>query len=95
MPAPLWFDPTGEELGSPGIVIDMFDGEALVSVGAQVRPERAAASSRRGWPRSAARWRRSRLDEAPACLEVPASWDDYIDARIQYWVDAETPARRS
>ena len=20
---------------------------------------------------------------------MPASWDDYIDARIQYWVDAE------
>ena len=36
-----------------------------------------------------ARWRRSPLEAAPACLEVPASWDDYIDARIQYWVDAE------
>ena len=42
MPAPLWFDPTGEELGSPGIVIEMFDGEALVSARPQVRPERAA-----------------------------------------------------
>ncbi len=31
MPAPLWFDATGEELGSPGIVIEMFDGEALIS----------------------------------------------------------------
>ena len=31
MPAPLWFDPTGEELGSPGIVIEMVDGEALIS----------------------------------------------------------------
>ncbi len=38
MPAPLWFDPTGEELGSPGIVIEMFDGEALVSVGRKCDP---------------------------------------------------------
>ena len=38
MPAPLWFDPTGEELGSPGIVIEMFDGEALVSLGRKVDP---------------------------------------------------------
>ena len=35
------------------------------------------------------RWRPFPIEEAPACLEVPASWDDYIDARIQYWVDAE------
>ena len=38
MPAPLWFDPTGEELGSPGIVIEMFDGEALVSLGRRCDP---------------------------------------------------------
>ena len=31
MPAPLWFDPTGDELGSPGIVIEMFDGEAYIN----------------------------------------------------------------
>ena len=88
MPAPLWFDPTGEELGSPGIVIEMFDGEALISasrrcgesVQATVAPRLAeVGGALAAFP----------LAEAPACLEVPASWDDYIDARIQYWVDAE------
>ena len=34
------------------------------------------------------------IDEAPACLERPASWDDYIDARIQLWVDAEIDGER-
>ena len=31
MPAPRWFDSTGDELGSPSIVIDLVDGEALIS----------------------------------------------------------------
>ena len=38
MPAPLWYDPTGEELGSPAIVIEMVDAEALVSVCRKVDP---------------------------------------------------------
>ena len=95
MPAPLWFDPTGEELGSPAIVIDMFEGEALISAGRKCDPSEPAQASRRGWPRSGGVLAAFPLEEAPACLEVPASWDDYIDARIQYWVDAETAPRRS
>ena len=88
MPAPLWFDPTGEELGSPGIVIEMFEGEALVSLGRKCDPTELPGFAPRlaelggalaAFPR----------EEAPACLEVPASWDDYIDSRIQYWIDAE------
>jgi aminoglycoside phosphotransferase (APT) family kinase protein len=88
MPAPLWFDATGEELGSPGIVIEMFDGEALVSLGRKCDPSELPGFAPRlaelggalvAFPR----------EEAPACLEVPTSWDDYIDSRIQYWIDAE------
>ncbi len=88
MPAPLWFDPTGEELGSPGIVIDMVDGEALISATRRCDPSEHPKYAHRlaevGGALAA-----FPLAEAPACLEVPASWDDYIDARIQYWVDAE------
>ena len=65
MPAPLWFDPTGEELGSPAIVIEMFDGEALISAGRR-RPRAGAEAAHRGSPRSAARWRRSRWRRRPA-----------------------------
>ncbi len=36
MPAPLWFDPTGEELGSPGIVIDMVAGRGARQPRSQV-----------------------------------------------------------
>ena len=31
IPAPLWFDPTGEELGSPSIVVDLIESESLLS----------------------------------------------------------------
>ena len=88
MPAPLWFDPTGEELGSPGIVIEMVQSEALVSVGRKCDPSELPKFA----PRMAevgGALAAFPLEEAPASLEVPASWDDYIDARIQYWVDAE------
>ena len=88
MPAPLWFDPTGEELGSPGIVIEMFEGEAMVSVGRRVDADELSTFAPRlaqvGGALAA-----FPLEEAPACLEVPASWDEYIDSRIQYWIDAE------
>lgn len=88
MPEPLWFDSTGEELGSPGIVIEMVDAEALVSLGRKCDsselPKYAVrlanvAGALASYP----------VSEMPACLEVPSSWDDYIDGRIQFWVDAE------
>ena len=88
MPAPLWFDPTGDELGSPGIVIEMVEAESLVSAARKCDPSEVGAFA----PRLASlggALAAFPLDEAPACLTVPASWDDYIDARIQYWVDAE------
>jgi aminoglycoside phosphotransferase (APT) family kinase protein len=88
MPAPLWFDPTGEELGSPGIVIEMVDGEALVSLGRKCGPGELAGLAPR-LANVAGALASFPVDKAPACLEVPASWDDYIDARIDYWVDAE------
>ena len=88
MPEPLWFDPTGDELGSPGIVIEMAPAEAILSVARKCDPSELASYA----PRMAevgGALAAFPLDQAPACLEVPSSWDDYIDARIQYWVDAE------
>lgn len=88
MPAPLWFDASGDELGSPAIVIEMADAEALVSAARGCAPEEVGAFAPRlaevGGALAA-----FPLEEAPACLEVPASWDDYIDARIERWADAE------
>ncbi len=88
MPAPLWFDPTGDELGSPGIVIEMFDGEAYINATRKLDASGHARFAVRLAEVGAA-LASFPVDEAPACLERPASWDDYIDARIQLWVDAE------
>ena len=81
--------PTGEELGSPGIVIEMVDGEALSAATRKLDPSEHAEftpAARRGRRRAR---RLSRSTRPRPASNVPASWDDYIDARIQYWVDAE------
>jgi len=88
MPAPLWFDPTGEELGSPGIVIEMVEGEALISASRKTDPSEHSRFTTR-LADVAGALASFPVSEAPGCLEVPTSWDDYIDTRIQYWVDAE------
>ncbi len=88
MPAPLWFDATGEELGSPSIVIEMVQGESLVSL-ARARDESEYAGLGLRLAEVAATLPSCDLAVLPPSMEVPSSWDDYIDARIQYWVDAE------
>jgi aminoglycoside phosphotransferase (APT) family kinase protein len=88
MPAPLWFDATGEELGSPGIVIEMVEGEALISATRACDPSEHPKYGQR-LAEVAATLPNVDVANLPSCLEVPSSWDDYIDARIQYWVDAE------
>ena len=35
LPAPLWFDETGDELGSPAIVMEMVEAESLLAKGRQ------------------------------------------------------------
>lgn len=88
MPAPLWFDPTGEELGSPGIVIEMYDGDSLINATRACDPSEHPKYTVR-FAEAGGALAAFPVSEAPDCLEVPASWDEYIDARIQYWVDAE------
>jgi len=88
MPAPLWFDEKGEELGSPSIVIEMVEGESLVSM-SRGRDDSEYPRFGQRLAETAATIPSCGLEHLPPELEVPESWDDYIDARIQYWVDAE------
>ena len=88
MPVPRWFDPTGEELGSPAIVIDLVDGEAMISVTRKVGEEEHPEWGRR-LAEVMATVHMTDMAALPPELEVPGSWDDYIDARIQYWEDSE------
>ena len=87
MPAALWFDPTGEELGAPAIVSELIDGPSLLSMAAR---RDASEHFALGLPlcELAAAIHRFDLSALPPHVELPRSWDEYIDGRIQLWVDA-------
>jgi aminoglycoside phosphotransferase (APT) family kinase protein len=87
IPAPLWFDP-GDELGTPTIVTEMVDGQSLLALAVQ-RDRSEHLTMAEGLCELAATIHAFDIEQLPDHLEVPGSWDDYLDARIQEWVDAE------
>ena len=89
LPAPLWFDETGDELGSPAIVMEMVEAESLLAKGRHATDPSVFAEFDRKLSEVASAIHTFDLDALPSHLMVPASWDDYIDGRIQRWVDAE------
>jgi aminoglycoside phosphotransferase (APT) family kinase protein len=88
MPAPLWFDESGAQLGTPTIVMEMVDGEALI---AKARASDASEhpAMAMGMCEVAATIHAYDIGLLPDHLPVPTSWDEYIDGRIQEWIDAE------
>lgn len=88
IPRPLWFDQSGEELGTPSIVMEMIDGESLVSAARRRDPAEHLAMAM-SFCEVGAKIHAFDITGLPAHVEVPASWDEYIDLRIQEWVDAE------
>jgi aminoglycoside phosphotransferase (APT) family kinase protein len=88
MPAPLWFDPTGEELGSPTIVTELIDGQSLLGLAATCDPVERAAMGERFCDVASIIHTVDTTGLADH-LKMPASWEDYMVARIQEWVDAE------
>jgi aminoglycoside phosphotransferase (APT) family kinase protein len=88
MPAPRWFDPAGEELGSPSIVVDMLDAPSLVALSRQCDESEHEGFAMR-FSALAAQVHTFDPSKLPDHIEVPESWDAYIDSRIQKWVDAE------
>jgi aminoglycoside phosphotransferase (APT) family kinase protein len=89
LPAPLWFDETGDELGSPAIVMEMLEAESLLARGRQATDPSVFAEFDRKLSEVAAAIHTFDLEILPSHLAVPASWDDYIEGRVQRWVDAE------
>jgi aminoglycoside phosphotransferase (APT) family kinase protein len=94
MPAPLWFDETGSELGSPAIVTQMIDGPSLLGAALERDPSEHFAMAGRVCE-LAVRIHSLDLESLRPRIERPASWDEYIDGRIQEWVDAERAAPNS
>lgn len=88
MPTALWFDQTGAELGSPTIVIEMIEGEALIAA-ARAADEAAHAEMALKMGEVGSTIHTFDVGTLPDFVERPASWDEYIDGCIQRWVTAE------
>lgn len=79
---PHYFDPTGEHLGTPAIVLEHSDATSFLvhaDAGGSLDglPEELAAAL--------AGFHTIPVDELPASLERPASWEEYIGRRVDEW----------
>jgi aminoglycoside phosphotransferase (APT) family kinase protein len=88
MPAPLWCDPSGDELGSPTIITEMIDGPSLLAIAARRGSEHFSPMSI-GLCELLADVHRLDTAHLPAHVEQPVDWDSYMESRIQGWADAE------
>ena len=81
-PAARWFDPTGERLGTPALVLDFSTSRSFL-------PYCAAGGSIEGLSEKLAEalasFHRIPLDQLPEQLTRWSSWDEYIDQRIDEW----------
>ncbi len=81
-PAARWFDPTGDRLGTPALVLDFSTGQSFL-------PYAASGASIEGLnvklADALATVHSLPIDELPEQLERPADWDSYIGHRIDEW----------
>jgi aminoglycoside phosphotransferase (APT) family kinase protein len=89
VPPPRWFDASGDELGSPAIVMDLIESESLLSKARREVTDEPDLAMADQLGATAAVVHTFDVTVLPDHLERPTSWDDYIDQRIQRWVDAE------
>ncbi len=81
---PRYFDPSGERLGTKALVIEFCEATSLLAyLAAHGTDEHAAAVA--PLAEAAAAFHRIPLEQLPACLARPASWDAYLDHRIDEW----------
>ena len=88
MPRALYFDEDGSELGSKTIILEAVQGHSLL---AEIRGEASplVADPVDAFAELAARIHQTDLAQLPKEIEQPASWEDYIDGRIEEWRKSE------
>jgi aminoglycoside phosphotransferase (APT) family kinase protein len=89
MPAPRWFDPSGEELGSPSIVLDLVESESLLARERRTAEDGPTPGVGAKVGTVAGTVHTTDATGLPAHVATSASWDEYVDSRIQRWIDAE------
>ena len=81
-PAARWFDPGGERLGTPALVLDFSTSHSFL-------PYAAAGGSLEGLSEKLAEalasFHRIPIDQLPTQLPRWTSWDEYLDQRIDEW----------
>ena len=84
-PRALYFDPTGEDLGTVAIVLEFSKATSFM-------PYVAAGNSIEGLnvrlAEAIASYQSIPLDSLPQSMERPASWDAYMTKRINLWREA-------
>ena len=80
--APRYLDPTGEHLGTPALVIDHVPAASLLGYMAGRDDNRDLIGP---LAEAAAAFHTLRLDQLPAALDRPASWQEYLNDRIDEW----------
>jgi len=81
---PRYFDPTGEHLGTKALVIEFCEATSLLPyLAAHGSDEHLAAVA--PLAEAAAAFHRIPVDALPTRLARPASWDAYLDDRIDEW----------
>ena len=97
VPVPRWYDATGQHFGTKCIVVDHVQGRTLQDV---LRTAEDTAAPAGAFVDTIAGIHASPLEGLPASLELPASWDEYIDgvldlyARIDREIADSTPVLR-
>ncbi len=88
VPKGLWFDESGDELGSPGIIFELISGDTLY-----VHTQEGEADSHQQFTAPLADLFAGvhAIDTTtlPAEMERPASWSSYIDGNVARWAEAE------
>ncbi len=81
---PRYFDPSGDRLGTKALVLDFCEATSLLPylAGTTEHEHRAVAEELAA---TAAAFHRIPVEQLPASLARPTSWDDYIGARIGEW----------
>ena len=87
-PKGLWFDETGDEIGSPAIIFEKIEGETLF-----VRTQTGEVESHFHFNEQIADLAASvhgvNVAALPDHMERPSSWSSYLDGNIARWVEAE------
>lgn len=87
IPTARWFDASGDELGSPAIIIDLVDGDGLPALIHGQPDDHPSFVERLADTLAAVHT----YDAAtlPSVVDRPAGWDAYIDGCIASWREAE------